>query len=512
MKRLLSVLLLMVFAISSAAAQSDQEFIEFYTPVIGTLSAGEVQTWRFVARAGSMLSFSVEALDDSLDPVLTIGTSDRDLMTNDDGTSNDTTARIEGFTVPRNGTYLLKVSGFGEKNQGQYQLLMNPGLASIQVQEDFANNPVWQTLIENTGTPLVDIRTEQNISLVLEGIQQMSAITVGDQTAQFLDYYTSIDVDVQANRGWQVGILLRYQDDQNYYLAVVNNQAQWRFTRVQDGVETVLSDWSTHPALRGTNQFALGALVRGDLIEVFYDHQVLGSIADNAFNDIGRIGFMAMTPNSLGSQVSAAFDNWLVTTPFRSEGEGIFPNAVLIGDGDFIIRELQRQQIIPAQGAMTVRGQDASIRDVSAGVSRVDLQSTPYQNFVLSGYWTWSVSGNGTGGCGIAFRQNTDEQSYMLAYLDNTGAYGLAHREPEAFFPGLYGEGLDPKTTSRHVILVVQDEALSLYIDGQYMSGNYDDLLTDSPEAGTIAQAVVNFDAVQTQCTFSDLWVWRIGE
>lgn len=513
MMRFFCVLLLMGLVVSSAFSQSEGELIEFYTPVIGTLEAGQVQTWRFVALAGSMISISVEALDDTLDPVVTIANSDRDLITNDDGTSNATTARIEGFTVPRNGTYLLRVQGFGERNQGQYRLWMNPGFVSIQVQEDFANNPVWQTLIENKGTPLVDVQTaEQNIRLVMEGIQQTSAVTVGDQTMQFLNYYTSVDVTVQANRGWLVGILLRYQDEQNYYLAQVNNQAQWRAVRMQDGTETVLRDWSTHPALRGTNEFAIGALVRGDLIEVFYDHQVLGSIADSTFDDIGRIGFMTSTANAVGSRVDVAFDNWLVTTPYTSEGEGIFPHAMLIGDGDFIIRELQRQQVIPAAGQMTVRGQDATIRDVSPGVSRVDLQTTAYQNFVLSGYWSWSVSGNGVGGCGIAFRQDSGEQSYMLAYLDNSGAYGLAHREPEAFFPGLYGEGLDTRTTSRHVILVVWNDSLSLYIDGQYMPGNYEGLLADSPNAGTIGQAVVNFDAVQTQCTFTDLWLWRIGD
>ncbi len=226
MMRFFCVLLLIGFASSSAFSQSEGEFIEFYTPVIGTLQADEAQTWRFVALAGSMISFSVEAIDDTLDPVLTIANSDRDLMTNDDGTSNATTARIEAFTVPRNGTYLLKVQGFGDKNQGQYRLSMNPGFGSIQVQEDFASNPVWQTLIENKGTPLVDVQTtEENINLVLEGIQQASAVTVGDQTMQFLDYYTSVDVDAQANRGWQVGLLLRYQNDQNYYMASVNHQA-----------------------------------------------------------------------------------------------------------------------------------------------------------------------------------------------------------------------------------------------------------------------------------------------
>jgi hypothetical protein len=76
----------------------------------------------------------------------------------------------------------------------------------------------------------------------------------------------------------------------------------------------------------------------------------------------------------------------------------------------------------------------------------------------------------------------------------------------------LYGEGLDPKATSRHIILVVQDDNVLLYIDGQYMPGNYEGLLADSPNAGTIGQAVVNFDAVQTQCAFTDLWLWRIGD
>ncbi len=515
MTRLLCVVLLMGCLLSPALAQTDSEFIEFYTPVIGTLRAGEVQTWRFVALAGSMLSFSVEAVDTTLDPMLTIATNDRDLVMNDDGIPNDSAARIEAFTAPRNGTYLLKVSGFGTQNQGQYRLSMNPGFSSIQVREDFASNPVWQTLIENKGTPLVDVQTDQqNIRLMMEGVEQMSAVTVGDQTMQFLDYYTSVDVDVQGTRGWRVGLLLRYQDNKNYYFAEINNQAEWRAGQVQNGTETVLHDWTPHPALRAANQFAIGALVRGDLIEVFYDNQVLGSIADSAFNKVGRIGFTAVSANAVVSRVSAGFDNWLVTTPYLHDGTAIFPQRLLVGDGDFVIRELQRQQLIPAAGQMMVRAQKATIRDVGAGVSRVDLQSTPYKNFVLSGYWSWTVSGKGIGGCGIAFRQDAqaDSQTYMLAYLDNSGAYGLSQREPDSFNAGLYGEGLDPKTTSHHVILVVWEDKVYFYVDGEYMVGDYTGLLAKSPTTGTLAQAVVNFDAVQTQCSFSDLWLWRIGD
>jgi hypothetical protein len=274
----------------------------------------------------------------------------------------------------------------------------------------------------------------------------------------------------------------------------------------------VLRDWSTHPALRGTNEFALGALTRGNLIEIFYDHQVLGSISDSTFDDVGRIGFMARTANAIGSRVTASFDNWLVTTPFIHQGKTIFPEHLLTGEGDFIIRELQRQQIIPADGQMTVSNQEASVRDVSAGVSRVDFRPALYKNFVLSGYWSWAMNSDGVGGCGIAFRQSEDTQSYMLAYLDNTGAYGVAHRNPEGFDPGVYGEGLDPEAFSHHVILIVWEEHVYFYVDGQLMPGDYEGLLEESPDEGTIAQAVVNFDAVQTSCTFSNVWLWRIGE
>ena len=62
MIRLLCMALLMGLLISSAFAQTGEEFIEFYTPVIGTLRANEVQTWRFVALAGSMLLFSFAVL------------------------------------------------------------------------------------------------------------------------------------------------------------------------------------------------------------------------------------------------------------------------------------------------------------------------------------------------------------------------------------------------------------------------------------------------------------------
>lgn len=505
----LLVCLLLLMGRWPTQAQDDAPLIEFFTPVIGTLAAGETQTWRVVALAGSMLSFRVEALEDTLDPVLTIATLERDLMTVDDAAPDDPNVLIEAFTVPRNGTYLLRVSGFDATSAGQYRLSIQPGYGTIQVQEDFAANPVWQTLIENEGTPLVDVQTdEENIRLIMEGIQQQSAVTVGDASLQFLDYYTSVDVTVQGNRGWQVGLLVRYQDEDNYTQFSINNQAQWRVTHTADGVETVLRDWSGHPALRQTNEFSMGAVVRGDLLEVFYDHQVLGSLVEPSGDVTGRIGFMATTGNAFGSSVDAAFDNWLVTTPAQGE---MMPAPLLIGDGDFMVRELQRHQVIPAAGAMILRGQDARIQDVGAGVSRVDLQSTAYRDFVLSGYWSWTTNNAGVGGCGIAFRQDEEAGTYMLAWLDNSGAYGLAHREPEAFSPGLYGEGLDPEAAVYHVVLIAQGDALALYVDGQYIVGDYAGLADDSPDAGTIAQAVVNFDAVQTQCVFSDLWLWRIG-
>lgn len=505
------LLLVILFYGYPAAAQSPQ-LLTFNTPVEGQIRNGQTQTWQFVARAGAMLSVYVQAVDASLDPVITlVGMSGEVLLTNDDMIpGSETNALIEGFTVPRNGTYNLRVSGFN-MTEGAYQLTLFTGYADLRVLEDFSDNPVWQTLLENTGSPLLEIDTSPGtMTIDLQGINQSGIVTVGAPAESiFQDFYTTVDVNITGRSGWGAGLTVRHIDEQNYYLYSVDSNGLWSFTVYRNGTPRILYDQGRHPAITQRSQFSLGILVYDSLFEFFYDGQYIGTVIDNTLSDGGRIGFMATTVNLPDSIVNAQFDNYAVTVPLVVDDTAIFPQEFMFLDGNTSVQELRRRQFIPADGTMLIPSQNGSIRDDRAGVWRITLSDRVVRNFVFSAVISWTSLSEDISGCGIALRVNENEGTrYELAFVTSDGAYGLQHREPDAFSSGgVYGETLPLGYGPYHLLVVGLEDQMHYYIDGSYMG-----TLRQQATEGTLSEAVINHSTGRTICNFEQIWLWQITD
>jgi hypothetical protein len=473
----------------------------------GTVETNGESRWTFQGYTGGVWSFSVEGEGD-FDPIIALSdSSGRELTGNDDYAYPDSRdAILEAVTVNRIDTYALTVRGF-EGSAGAYRVTMLPGFARAFAADDFAAG--------------VDNWTAAGADLTLDGVDGRLelAATSGGARPPFAIYATETplgDFYVQARAvsitnpaGWIVGLALR-RNGENYYAVEFNDRGLWRFSLVENGTARLLRDWTPHPNIvAGTTAFTFGVMARGAGFDVFYNGGFVGAVTDTTLAASGEVGLIVGTTTTLDSRTTARFDDLLITVPHNPDGAPIIPNRVIVSDATNMIAALRRNHVVSADGELALTVPDARVEFARAGVNRQMVgQATRYTDFALGATVQIDPASVGVAGCGLVVRQTNDEE-YTLVYLDTTGGYGISHYSDGAFAPGLFG--VDPRfietpaNGGRHHLLVIADEStLYFYIDGHFVG-----TASDTPAAGEVGAAVVNFDQVVTTCQFDDLWLWR---
>jgi hypothetical protein len=139
----------------------------------------------------------------------------------------------------------------------------------------------------------------------------------------------------------------------------------------------------------------------------------------------------------------------------------------------------------------------------SEGVTRFPLvRGTNFSNFALGTTVSWDSARQGMTGCGLVFRDTAD-LNYTLAFVDQTGAYGVSRRVGDIFEPGIFGEGLLNGTGPYNLLVIAHDATVTYYVDGVYRG-----TLANPNTAGAVGIAVVNYTAVYTACDFRNTWIW----
>lgn len=483
---------------SSVQAQEQPTLIAF-SPVTGSVAAGSSESWTFFASEGQVVSLSVEATSGDLDPVLSIlDRSGNPLISNDDLSYPDRReALLEAITLPRAETYTAVVSAHGTTS-GDYRLTLTHGFSQVSSTETFDGEDAWRS--DNDAlTPLL---SEGSLRLSLNGIDQRAVVFLPNAPT-FSDFYAQVNVEVSGQDGWTVGMTARQQDSRNTYLFLLNQRGEWRFILRENGSDTILRDWTTHPAIvAGGNNFALGMLVNGSGFDFFYNNQPIGRLSDSGIAEAGSVGFTVGTGSSLSSETNARLDDLIVTTPLDLDGARVVPQQLMVGNPNAVARELQRRSLIPAGGEMALVVQESFIESRRPGVETLELaRGSAYRDLVIGTTMNWEAA-PATTGCGLMFRA-TGDANYLLAYIDQTGGYGISQRQGDAFLPGLYGQVVPFTGTTHNLVVIARGSEILLYVDG-LLSGR----LPAEPVEGGIGNAVINFDPVNTSCQFSDTWLW----
>jgi hypothetical protein len=476
--------------------------LELFVPVTGSVESDASQSWSFTAASDAVLSFRAEATSGDLDPVMEIFNSDGvRVIGNDDYNYPDTQdALLEAIAMPRTDTFTVNISGFGSTS-GDYTLTMLAGFAEVQASENFNTVTDWQSPDE-----AVDVNIDSGNMLVALAGPQQTGFAINEDMDTLADFYAQTQVEIiESQAGWVVGMTLRQQDDENYYLVTTNNDGQWRFVAHSPEGESVLRDWTTHPALiAGRTDFTLGVLSQGAGFEFFYNGQLFGQITDTMFADVGYVGLAVGTTATLTSSTVAQFDDLTITVPIIVNGDRIIPQEIIMGTAQAMVRELQHRNLIPAGGEMALTVEESFVESSRPGIQSFMLgRGVTYENLVMGASVTWQTQSPGAAGCGLILRFS-DESHYTLAYMDQAGGYGVSQLETDSFAPGIFGEIMDDSARTHHLLLIANGDTIYYYLDGQFVG-----MLENPPLEGEIGNAVVNFEPIATSCQFDDTWVWN---
>lgn len=496
-----SLLILITVGLLGIGAQAQSSILEPFVPVSGSIESGESQTWTFNAAEGEVLSFVLRPTSGSLDPILTISNSSSVvLLANDDYAYPDSPdALLEAITIPRRDTYTVRVSGFGTTS-GEYSLTRLIGFADQIVNDTFESARQWQS----SGSPLVMSIRDGRMALELVGAQQTGFAV---STAQIpADFYARAQIlQVGGQPGWTVGLVARQQDSDSYYALKINQRGEWRFVVRSEGVERTLRDWTRHPAIvPGQNSFTLGLMANDTGFDFFYNDLLVGRLTNDTLTQPGKIGLIIETGTTADSRVSALFDNLTVTSPLKINGANIIPQNLLIGDAATTVQELQRRHLIPSSGEMRLTIPESFVNSNQPGVNEILLGgSQRFQNFAIGTTVSWQTQASGQAGCGLLLRAANDSD-YTLAYLDQTGGYGLSRRQGDTFEPGLFAENPVIAGSSHHLLVIAAQDRIYYYVDGKY-AGSIEDIVRE----GQVGNAAVNFEPIPTVCQFTNTWVWQ---
>lgn len=476
-------------------------------PQAGTIEANASQTWEFIAKEGEMLSFEARAMDEALDPVLTIEASNAEampLISNDDYDYPTTkNALIEGFIAPDTATYRVTVSGYGA-TAGAFELWMLPGYGDVVSRDPLNSLDAWDTVSTLPDTE-ADVIIADNQMILRQSGRLQSTLVVGAGGGS--PFYQSVDVaNVTGSSGWQVGLVFGYQDVANYYRVLLNDRGAWRVVHMEGGTERIVRDWGTHPAIFPARpNFRLSALVNGFGVDVFYDGQYVGTATDYQVIPDGVTGIAITAASVNEATASAQFTNFVITQPLQTQAGRVFPQQLIAEGGLSTVRELERRNLIPTGGRMSVQINNGFVRNTIAGVSRFPITDQVYGNFAIGATVTWQKPDDLINGCGLSLRDNLVEDRFALAYVDSENGYGLAWHEDGAFSDSIYNNIL-PTTTgdSYDMLVIATGDEIHYYLDGQYVG-----TLTESQAVGQIGEVVVNFDTLTTTCNFSNIWVWE---
>ncbi len=484
----------------SGAVHGQTSTLQPYIPAQGSISVGSTDLWSFSAVAGQVISISVQP-GGTLDPVISLQNSSGErIISNDDAAYPAMTAAIlQAITIPRTDTYTISVEGYGNSS-GSYAILLTNGFAEMVESDDFNSLGRWSAIGEETGL------TVANGQLQLQVGGQLAHGGAVDESIHLSNFAARIEVlSVTNGAGWSVGIIAR-QQGASYYLYEVNSEGRWRFSLFQDGARTVLGDWREHPAIRpGASTFSLMLMAKDSGFDFFYDNAFVGSISDSTLRGAGAIGLAAGTISNGASLTTAIFDSLRVTQPTLLNGSPLIPQEFTLGDATTMAQAVVRRHVAGANGVMTLTVPEATVSLTRPGLDYLLLgQGTSFGNFAMGTTVNIQSSLEAEVGCGLIF-QYQDGSNYTLAFLDETGGYGVSRQLNGVFEPGLFGQNLDwAGRGNHHLLIIADDNRLYYYVDG-ISAGSLDIPF----QAGQVGAAAINYVSMDTTCTFSNLWLWE---
>jgi hypothetical protein len=497
-RSLITLLVTLLSIISGRITWAQSNTLEPLTPSNGVIESGGEQVWIFSGTGGSVISLLAESVSGSLDPAITLLNSRGQVLISNDDYDFPTlsSALLQAITLPSNDQFSVRITGINGTS-GDYTLTLTPGFTDIAAVDNFNGDTGWSTSNGDLS------EADGQLTLALQGALQ-TALASRENLTTANDFFAETRISITGSNGWIVGFAYRQQNDESYWIRV-NSRGEWRLEIQSVNERRILRDWTAHPALSGNRAtFTLGMLANGSGMDFFLDGQLFGRFTDSTLLTGTGISLLVETPDGLDSRVTANLDELTITVPRRVNNQTVLPQTLIAAAPVDLIRDLQRQSVIPAGGELAFNVEESFVESRIPGVERFLLaRESNFTGLVLGARVTLQTAAPGATGCGLVFG-NTADDNYYLTYVDANGGQGVSRREGAMFQPGIFREHL-PDAANTYDLLVIAVGGRILYYVNQEWVGT----LNESPSTGTVGNAVVNFEPIATSCQFNNTWVWR---
>lgn len=495
--------LLILLILTTAFQPPTDDLLRPFSRIDSTLTAGSVESWQFSAAQGEIISL-VATAGSGLDPrLVVISETGAVLATNDDYDYPRTRdAAIQAMTAPYTGRYTVQVESV-LNTSGNYTLTRLRGFAEQPDLDGSDTQSSWTVSQDALGLEAVP----DALRLTLAG-NGLEALAFREAMARLSNFYMHMTVEVEnARPGWIVSVSFRQQAADTYYLFSVDDRGWWRLQRNEGGMLSTLRDWTDHPFIpANVSAFDLGVLANGDALELYYNGNPITYVVDPVLES-GVIGVGVGTRPGLESEVQIRFDAIQITTPLiREDGRAAVSDQFILGDTSVIMRQLEHRREVPTGGELALNVPESSMQSADLGVARLGLgRGTAYGDFVMATEVQIQTDNPTTpAGCGIYLRAIDDPEQYVLAYLDQTGGYGLTAFDGIAFDEGIFQIDRSLVGGEHQLLVIAYQDVLRYYVDGQFVGE-----INAASVEGSVGNAAVNFAPNVTSCTFENTWLWQ---
>lgn len=505
---LLALLSPAFFCPSSVHAQEPRS-LAFFETGSGTINDDTpAETWTFDGMADQAVSLVAVGTSGDLDPVLELlGPGGDVIQENDDLDSLVRDAGVEGFTLPEDGPYTVRVSRYGTTS-GAYDLSLTPGFARVVRRETF----------DSEDTPWLSAESASSVSLA-QGRLQVQVIPSGTmQTAIPTDAELLKDIYFQASAKpygqvsyAEFGLIFRQQgvtNAQQAYQFKVNTEGKWTVLLQDISGQFALQTWTSNTALDST-EWTLAVLARENTLSFYGNGALLGTLTDERLTTPGRVGLLVSTRGGQADPATVNFDNVIVTTRMGSTYHGL-PLALTNWDSPDPGRI--KDELLASGQINPVRDRDLYVAD--ALLSSIDQETqfhllgttqTAYTDFLFGVTMNMSTNGESIA-CGMVYRWQ-DEANLDVAYVDTAGGFGLVQTRDSALTTNVY----DLKNRAvladgpNRLLVIARGDRVALYINGALATEE-----TVQPGTGRVGVTLLNYEDTATDCFWGDMWVWPL--
>ncbi|MBN1202999.1 MAG: hypothetical protein JXJ20_14205 [Anaerolineae bacterium] len=495
--------------LSRAQAPGESSLV-FFEPVRGTLNAGTpAQDWTFDGLADQVISILAVTVSGDLDPVIEVtGPDGSTIAQNDDLDSLVTDAGLEALALPVTGTYTVRVGRFGETS-GEYELTLTPGFARLARLDTFDSDEAGAIWVQ----PGSDVTALDGGRLRVRAVPTGGVALAMPSDAKLLrDVYVQVQAQLDGEPSYaELGLIFRVEATPGglrSYQFRVNTGGEWSVLLEDETGEFVLKSWTRDRAL-DTSRFTLAVLARSSEFAFYCNGALLGTLSDDRLAAPGRVGMLVAVTRNQADSAAVLFDDLHITTRLGTTYRGL-PLALASwdsGDPGAIMEELAASgQVTPGAA------RDLFVPEVLLGatdrVSKFESitgDRAQYGDFLLGASVSIITTGTSTG-CGLLYRW-VDERNLGMVFVDEAGGFGLVQAVDADLITNVYALSGMVAEGPNDLLIVAQGERVALYINGALVAQEI-----VGPGAGRVGVALLNYEDVNTDCTFRDVWVWPLEE